>query len=122
MSRPQRQRRICAMPEYTVFAPDHASGGAPVSLSLDEFETLRLMDYEGCTHEQCAAVMQISRTTVTEIYAAARHKLTCALVEGRALVIGGGSVSLCDRSADCALGVCGRGDAPFGESGGRGGE
>lgn len=105
MPRPQRCRRICALPEYTRFSPE-GGAGETVILSLDEYETLRMMDYAGCTHEQCAAVMQVSRTTVTEIYAEARRKLATALVEGRTLVIDGGSVRLCDGTAGCGVGVC----------------
>jgi len=108
MPRPQRCRRICALPEYTRFIPAGGAAGETVTLSLDEYETLRMMDYAGCTHEQCAAVMQVSRTTVTEIYAEARRKLACALVEGRTLVIDGGSVRLCDHTVGCGIGVCGQ--------------
>ena len=107
MSRPQRCRRICALPEYTRFIPE---GGAPVesvALTLDEYEAIRLMDREGLTHEQCAEVMQVGRTTATEIYASARRKLAALIVDGRALMIGGGRVRVCDHQSPCGLGVCG---------------
>lgn len=107
MSRPQRYRRICALPAHTRFKPDAASQGAEVALTLDEYEAIRLMDHEGLTHEQCAEVMQVSRTTVTEIYAAARRRMAEALVEGRALVIDGGHVRLCDRHSPCVYNLCG---------------
>ena len=106
MSRPQRMRRICALPGHTLFAPAGDAGAEAVALALDEYEAVRLMDHEGLTHEQCAAVMQVSRTTVTEIYASARRKLAEAIVEGRALAIGGGSVRVCDRKDPCGYGVC----------------
>ena len=108
MARPQRCRRICSLPGYTYFEPvgSPACDGGTVALSLDEFEALRLMDYEGCTHEQCASVMQISRTTATEIYASARKKLAEAIIDGRPLIIGGGSVRLCDRTDSCGQNVC----------------
>ena len=102
MPRPQRCRRICSLPEYTCFEPSGSTScSGEVVLSLDEYEAIRLMDYEGCTHEQCASVMQISRTTATEIYASARKKLAEAIVDGRPLVIGGGSVRLCDHVEPC---------------------
>ena len=105
MSRPQRGRRICAMPAYTRVSSVGASGDV-IRLALDEYESIRLMDLVGCTHEQCAGIMQISRTTVTEIYASARHKLAQALVYGRALEIDGGQVRVCDRSDPCLLVKC----------------
>ena len=106
MARPQRNRRICGLPEHTRFEPE-TCGGGNVQMTLDEFEAIRLMDHEGLTHEQCAEVMQISRTTATEIYAGARRKLAEALVEGKPLTIGGGCVTLCDHSRACGYGVCG---------------
>ena len=105
MPRPQRLRRICALPGHTLFAPVDGAE-ASVLLTLDEYEAVRLMDHEGLTHEQCAEVMQVSRTTVTEIYASARRKLAEAIVEGRALTIGGGRVRVCDRKDPCGYGVC----------------
>ena len=105
MARPQRCRRICTMPEHRRFVPEGAGGDCPVVLTLDEYESIRLMDYAGITHERCAEVMQVSRTTVTEIYAAARRKLATAIAEGRGLTIEGGSVRLCDHSDPC--GLCG---------------
>ena len=94
------------MPAHTQFNPDAKGGRDAVALTLDEYESIRLMDREGLTHGQCAEVMQVSRTTVTEIYAAARKKLAEALVDGRPLVIGGGRVRLCDHRAACGYGVC----------------
>ena len=105
MPRPQRLRRICALPGHTLFAPEDGAK-ASVALALDEYEAVRLMDHEGLTHEQCAEVMQVSRTTVTEIYASARRKIAEAMVEGKTLSIGGGSVKLCDRQNPCGYGVC----------------
>ena len=120
MSRPQRCRRICRMPRHTRFGPEAASCLEEVLLSLDEYEAIRLMDREGLTHEQCAEVMQISRTTATEIYASARRKIAEAIVDGRELVIEGGRVQLCDHTQVCGYGVCGDAEMTDGdEQGGR---
>lgn len=105
MPRPQRRRRICSEPEYVSFIPQGCAPAGDVVLSLDEFEAIRLVDYEGMTHEQCAAQMDISRTTVTEIYQSARSKLADVLVNGRRLLIEGGSYRLCDGAA---VHCCGR--------------
>lgn len=107
MPRPQRCRRICAMPSHRRFAPEDKPGPEAILLTLDEYEAIRLMDKEGLTHEQCAEVMRVSRTTVTEIYASARRKLAEAIVDGRELVIDGGRVELCDHTSRCGYGVCG---------------
>ena len=110
MPRPQRQRRICREPEYAVFHPEGIGQQEPVHLTCDEFEAIRLMDEQGLTHEQCALRMDISRTTVTEVYESARKKIAAALVNGRSIVIGGGSYRLCTGEASC--GSCAGRDHP----------
>lgn len=82
MPRPSRCRRICDEPAYDSFAPCGTAAGAPISLTLDEYESIRLIDLEKRTHAQCAEQMGVSRTTVTEIYERARHKLADCLVNG----------------------------------------
>ncbi len=108
MPRPQRCRRICRMPEQMSFVPEGKAEVETVVLSIDEYEVLRIVDYEKRTHEQCAVQMDISRTTVTEIYENARHKLSDALVNGKRLEIAGGRYRLCEGSArHCCGRKCG---------------
>ena len=105
MPRPRRCRRICREPEYVLFEPDGIAAET-VTLTLDEYETIRLMDREKKTHEQCAVLMDVSRTTVTEIYERARTKIADCLVTGKRLAIAGGDVRLCDGSAACQSPRC----------------
>lgn len=91
MPRPTRCRRICSYPDHWGFEPLEATADQPIVLTLDEFETLRLIDYQGLTQEECAAKMDVSRATVTGIYGSARHKLADALVNGKRLRITGGT-------------------------------
>ncbi len=77
-----------------------------VVLTVDEFEVLRLVDYEKMTHQQCAKQMDISRTTATEIYENARFKLADSLVNGKRLMIAGGSYRICEGAARCFCGTC----------------
>ena len=72
-----------------------------VVLQKDEYEVLRLVDYEHMTHEECAARMDISRTTVTEICEAARAKLVGALVNGRGVTVSGGHTRVCEGGEPC---------------------
>ena len=85
------------MPYHSIFAPENASPAPVVKMAVDEFETIRLMDLEGYTQEQCASQMGIARTTVQGIYDTARNKLALALVKGRRLVIDGGEYRLCEQ-------------------------
>ena len=98
MPRPQRCRRICDKPEFTGFSPDNGVENEPIILTLDEFETIRLVDLEKQTHEQAAKQMEIARSTVTEIYESARHKIADGIVNGHRLIISGGNYRLCDGS------------------------
>jgi len=110
MARPRKCRRICQEPEYVLFQPDGIASAEAVILSFDEFEVIRLVDLQGLTHEQCAAQMDISRTTVTEMYEHARHTLAECIVNGKRLSIQGGDYRLCDGTAACCTPcACGRG-------------
>jgi predicted DNA-binding protein (UPF0251 family) len=75
-----------------------------VGLGLDEYEAVRLADYEGLTQEGVAERLGVSRPTVSRILTAARRKIARAFVEGQALTIEGGPVRF----------------APFGVPGGPG--
>lgn len=109
MSRPQKCRRVCAEPRFSQFAPQGVQGRETIILSTDEYEVFRLVDYENKTHEECAKQMDISRTTVTEIYDSARKKIAKFLVNGLSLKISGGNYRICDGSASCCMGrKCGR--------------
>ena len=73
-----------------------------VTMTVDEFESIRLIDLEGLDQEQCAKQMMVARTTVQAIYASARAKLAACLVNGAQLSIRGGHFVLCGgESARC---------------------
>ncbi len=99
MARPRRCRRVCSEPDYSSFMPDGIPCSETVTLAVDEYEVIRLIDLEKLTHEQCAKRMDISRTTVTEIYESAREKIANSIVNGKRLIIEGGDYRLCDGSA-----------------------
>lgn len=66
---------------------------AGVNLLFEEYEAIKLCDYEGLTQAQAAKIMGVSRPTITRIYAAARKKIATAIVDNRPLEIEGGNVS-----------------------------
>ena len=89
MPRPPRCRRICDAPQVDKFCPYGSEDVEPILLTLDEYEVIRLVDLEQQTHEQCAVQMDISRSTVQEIYESARSKIAACLVHGKPLHITG---------------------------------
>lgn len=107
MPRPPRCRRVCSLPKSGGFAPQNCSAAtASVVMSIDEYEVIRLIDLLGLTQEQCAAQMNVSRTTVTGIYDAARRKLADTLVHGKRLLIEGGHIQLCEHAGSCCHTHC----------------
>ena len=108
MPRPKKCRRVCEFPQTLRFAPENpAETAQPVTLTVEEYETIRLIDKEGLSQEECGEIMQVARTTVQQIYASARKKLADVLVEGLPLRIGGGDYELCTgREGKCAGRAC----------------
>lgn len=90
MPRPVRCRQVERPPVFRSFSPDDFNADEVVTMSVDEYEALRLMDEVGMTQELCAVKMNISRTTVTAIYDSVRKKVADALVNGKRLLITGG--------------------------------
>ena len=92
MARPCKKRWVCSEPRCRRFGPSDVSNDEEVILNLDEYECIRLIDYEGLEQEQCAVQMGVARTTVQAIYKSARRKLADSLVNARYLRIEGGDV------------------------------
>ena len=100
MPRKVKCRKVCHYPQTLEFLPQNNNAEQePIILTVDEYETIRLIDRRGMSQEQCAAFMQIARTTVQRIYETARKKLADFVVEGRPLRIEGGDFRLCNGSS-----------------------
>jgi len=85
----RRARWIGFNPSHTCFKPCGVRGRGldTVELRADEFEALRLMDYEGLYQEECAQRMGISRPTFSRMVAEARRKVADVLLHGKRLLI-----------------------------------
>ena len=108
MPRPVKNRKVCHFPPIVEFRPHNTEKALEsVIMCVEEYETIRLIDKDGFSQEQCSAYMQIARTTVQRIYDLARQKIATALVEGRPLRIEGGDYEICDgQRTDCGHGAC----------------
>ncbi|MCE5195929.1 MAG: DUF134 domain-containing protein [Negativicutes bacterium] len=116
MPRPLKWRKVCCLPDSNKYGPLDVRSDAvnQMIMTVDEYETIRLIDLEGFTQEACAAQMNVARTTVQGIYTEARRKLAESLVNGKVLLIEGGEYRLCDGlgeacfSGSCRRNRCGR--------------
>lgn len=94
MARPRQKRKMESPPLMMGYKPF----GIPrqkldkLKLHFDEFEAIRLLDFEGMTQEEAAEHMNVSRPTLTRIYESARKTIAQALVEGKMIVIEGGNI------------------------------
>jgi predicted DNA-binding protein (UPF0251 family) len=85
-------RRVWCEPGVTFFKP----AGVPmtkieeVTLTMEEFESIRLMDHEGLRQVEAAEKMNVSQPTFQRVYESARKKIADSLVNGKAIRIDGG--------------------------------
>ena len=106
MPRPKKCRKVCSLPKIREFIPNGCSSDH-VTLTVDEYESIRLIDKQGFSQEECANYMQIARTTAQQIYNSARSKIASALVDGIGIRIEGGDYRLCDGKEErCSCGGC----------------
>ena len=93
MARPLKSRKICHPPTMRGFMPF----GLPaceietLQLTFEEYESIKLVNYEMLMQEQAAEQMNVSRPTFTRIYNKALKTITKAFVEGKSIVISGGN-------------------------------
>lgn len=97
MPRPIKCRKVCGLPAMACFCPESVQpdGLETVVMTVDEYETVRLIDLKGYTQQDCASQMQVARTTVQKIYDSARRKLADSIVNGKRLQICGGDYRVC---------------------------
>lgn len=103
MRGPYRKRRIHRPPQFNNFKP----AGVPrkflesVILTVDEYEAIRLADYQQMEHQQSADEMNISRPTFTRLIEKARKKMAQVIIEGKELIIMGGNIDFVYNLHEC---------------------
>ncbi|AEG60910.1 DUF134 domain-containing protein [Desulforamulus ruminis] len=107
MARPPKRRLVERLPVITYFKPQ----GIPMSqlsevvLTVEELESIRLVDLEELDQEVCAEKMNVSRPTFHRILNSARKKISQALINGLAIRVDGGNFQIALSSFLC--GQCG---------------
>lgn len=96
MVRPTIKRRIREIPNVRYFKPP----GIPlrelaeVVIAEDFLEAIRLVDFEGLYQDAAAEKMGVSRPTISRILALGRKAIADALVNGKAIRIESGNVTI----------------------------
>ena len=103
MPRPKRKRQVKGLPLIEGFKPF----GIPstelefINLLYDEYESVKLADYDGLTQHEASLIMGVSRPTFTRIYEKARKSIAKAMIEGKGLIISGGDVDFSEKIMTC---------------------
>jgi predicted DNA-binding protein (UPF0251 family) len=92
MPRKQKQRKIFLPPRIKGYQAIGLENPETIELNLDELEAIKLLDYENLNQQDVATNMNVSRPTLTRIYNRARKKIAKAIVEGKSITFGGGSI------------------------------
>jgi predicted DNA-binding protein (UPF0251 family) len=103
MVRPIKPRRLLIPQNPVSFIPEGnlQTGKDEVRLLSEEFEVIKLVDYDDMSHLQASKAMNISRPTLTRIYRRARKKIAESLVELKSLKLGGGNSYLGENWFKC---------------------
>ncbi|MFA7453439.1 MAG: DUF134 domain-containing protein [Desulfobulbaceae bacterium] len=94
MPRPKKTRFVSAYPIIAAFVPHGMPVTGEISMSIEEFEAIRLSDFEHLDQETAAGLMEVSRHTFGRILGNARSIIAEALVTGKAVKIEGGAYEL----------------------------
>ena len=100
MVRPQKDRMVAFNPEISYFKPR----GIPmidleeVHLTVDQREAIRLSDLLGMSQEDAGRHMGVSRATFGRIIQRAHKIVADALINGKAINVGGGSYQIVSKS------------------------
>ena len=74
------------------FSNEAPSSDDSITLTIAEFEAMRLKHYVGLNQKEAAEKMGISQPTFSRILESAHQKNTLALIEGKMIKIYGGNV------------------------------
>jgi predicted DNA-binding protein (UPF0251 family) len=107
MARVKKERLVQKAPHYGGFKPLglQSKSRTEVKINFEEYEALKLCDYELLTQAESAILMNISRPTFTRIYESARRKIAKALVEGSLIYFEGGKVAFANwyKCSQCKI-------------------
>ncbi len=101
--RPKKLRTVRIRPKITQFSPRGRPGRPDeIELEIEEFEALRLADFQGKCQAEAARSMNISQQTFSRILKKARKKTAEGLVLGKRISISTGSFNVSKEAIETA--------------------
>jgi predicted DNA-binding protein (UPF0251 family)/predicted Fe-Mo cluster-binding NifX family protein len=92
MARNKKDRYINGNISLTGFTPvsnDKLNGRDSIIINREEYEAIKLCDYDLLNQAEAAEIIGVSRPTLTRIYENARRKVAKAFTEGREIIFAG---------------------------------
>jgi len=97
--RPKKYRIVKLDPKISQFSPRGRPGRPDeVELKMDEFEAIRLADYQDLNQKEAARSMRISQQTFSRILARAHKLIAKGIITGSTIRIQGGQYIISSRS------------------------
>ena len=92
-----------SFPPYSQYKPPRIplTSLQKIIITLEEFEALKLVDYENKPQRKGAVSMGVSQATFNRVLKSGRYKIAEALVKGYALILEGGKIDLSCRVFKC---------------------
>lgn len=87
MSREKKKRRCRYLSNTRKYTCSNQLEGKEISILLDEFEAIRLCDYEGRSQVEASEIMGISRGTIQRLLNSGRKKFVEAILESKGFLI-----------------------------------
>jgi hypothetical protein len=85
--RPLKEIVVDEFPEVKAVIPQPILSEEVVTLTIAEYEALRLVDLEGLNQDEAGELMAVSRGTIWRLLDSAREKLVQVLVSGKKMIV-----------------------------------
>ncbi|MFA5356089.1 MAG: DUF134 domain-containing protein [Candidatus Omnitrophota bacterium] len=97
--RPKKYRIVKEDPRISQFSPRGRPGRPDeIELAMDEFEAIRLADFEDLSQEKAAESMKVSQETFSRVLKRAHKTIADAIVHGKIIRIQGGYYVVSSRA------------------------
>lgn len=104
MARHTRARKVVEPPAFRGYKPYGTinNNNGNVELHYEEYEAIKLADYDMMNHKEASELMGVSRPTFARVYESARQKIAKAFVESKEIISVFGNAHLENDWFECS--------------------